>query len=223
MLYRLHEDLSYCQIDGHLIFLDLGKDRYFRLSDRLERVFLTYLKGNAQADLEVGDLVHRNILVPTPDETRRTQAQPIALPSRSALEANPTASKPDARVLLEVFAIVCSTQWRLKTQPLKHLINALVDYQRRMKATVLSTRNEATVLEAVSIFRQARPYVPIETCCLLDSVSLVQYLARRRVHAHMVIGVTCDPFAAHCWVQTRDWVLNDTVGNVIAHTPILEV
>lgn len=126
-------------------------------------------------------------------------------------------------MLLEIFAIVCSTQWRLKTRPLKHLIDTLVDYQRRMKATVLSTRNEATVLEAVSIFRQARPYVPIETCCLLDSVSLVQYLARRRVHARMVIGVTCDPFAAHCWVQTRDWVLNDTVGNVIAHTPIMEV
>ena len=78
------------------------------------------------------------------------------------------------------------------------------------------------MLKAAETFRRARLYVPIETCCLLDSLSLIDFLSRRRLPARLVFGVTSDPFAAHCWVQAGEWVLNDLVGNVIAHTPILE-
>ena len=56
--------------------------------------------------------------------------------------------------------------------------------------------------------------------CLLDSIALVRFLARRGLYAQLVFGVTDDPFSAHCWVQAGDLVLNDTVGDVSAHTPI---
>ena len=33
-------------------------------------------------------------------------------------------------------------------------------------------------------------------------------------------GVTSEPFAAHCWVQAGDIVLNETLSDANAHTPI---
>lgn len=49
---------------------------------------------------------------------------------------------------------------------------------------------------------------------------MIIFLARRRLHASIVFGVTGDPFGAHCWVQTSDLVLSDTLGNATGHTPI---
>jgi hypothetical protein len=36
-----------------------------------------------------------------------------------------------------------------------------------------------------------------------------------------VIGVKLNPFAAHCWLQVGDVVLNDLPERVAAFTPIL--
>lgn len=36
MHYRLRENLSYCDVDGHLIFFDVAQDRYFKLTGSLE-------------------------------------------------------------------------------------------------------------------------------------------------------------------------------------------
>ena len=43
------------------------------------------------------------------------------------------------------------------------------------------------------------------------------------MHANLVFGVTGDPFSAHCWVQVDELVLNDTLGNANAYTPIRTV
>lgn len=222
MPYRLREDLSYCQVDGHLIFLDLEEDRYFQLPDYLERVLLAHQHDDPQPGMEVSALVRQNILTPTPAAESTLRGAESVLPSRSAIEHKSAARPHDIRTLLEVFAIVCSTQLQLKTRRLKHNIEALVDRRQRETAGVPATP-ESSLLEAAATFRRARLYVPIETCCLLDSLSMLWFLSRRRLSARLVFGVTRDPFAAHCWVQTGDWVLNDTVGNVNAYTPIREI
>jgi hypothetical protein len=55
--YRLHDDLSFCQVDGHLVFLDVGRDRYFRLSERMERTLLAYLESGESPGLDIRMLV----------------------------------------------------------------------------------------------------------------------------------------------------------------------
>lgn len=222
MPYRLHEEMSYCQVDGHLIFLDMEEDRYFRLPDRLERAFLAQLHGDTHPDIGVGDLVRQNILIPCFNVEEPQRASTIVLPSRSAIERKSAAPSLDTRTLFEVFATVFSMQLQLKTRRLKHLVHALVEH-RQCKTETLRTASDSSFLKAADTFRRARPYVPIENCCLLDSLSMVRFLSRRRLSARLVFGIARDPFAAHCWVQAGDWVLNDTVGNVIAHTPIREI
>jgi hypothetical protein len=65
--------------------------------------------------------------------------------------------------------------------------------------------------------------VPIPSVCLSDSIALLDLLARRGLAADLVFGVKLNPFAAHCWVQAGDVVLNETVECVRRHTEILVV
>jgi Transglutaminase-like superfamily len=226
MLYRLRAGVSYCPVDGSLIFLDLGEDRYFRLSHRLEKMFLAYLCSDGQPEVDVSDLVRQNILVQAVDAEPASYASVIAPPSLSAIEHKSPAPRLDALTLLEVLATVCSTQLQLRTRRLNRIIAKVIAYRQHMAAHIPFAPNGAQterLMESAGAFRHARRYVPIETSCLLDSLALVAFLARRRLSADLIFGVTHNPFAAHCWVQAGDWVLNDTVGNVAAHTPIRKV
>jgi hypothetical protein len=59
--------------------------------------------------------------------------------------------------------------------------------------------------------------------CLLDSLTLVNFLAAQRLFPRWVIGVKTNPFRAHSWVQCGDMVLNDQHENVRRFKPILVV
>ena len=226
MFYRLREGLSHCPVDGSLIFLDLDEDRYFRLSNRLEKMFLAYLSSDGQPEVDVSDLVRQHILVQAIGAEPTSYAAVIASPSFSAIEHKSPAPTFDALTSLEVLATVCSTQLQLRTRHLNHMIAKLIAYRQHRTAHIPFAPNgphAELLIKSAGAFSDARRYVPIDTSCLLDSVAMVKFLARRRLSADLIFGVTHNPFAAHCWVQAGDWVLNDTVGNVTAHTPIRKV
>lgn len=227
MPYRLRDGVSYCPVDGFLIFLDVEEDRYFRLSHRLERVFLAYLKSDIYSPHEVGELVRRNILVPSTTEGEAPHLPAvIAKPTLSLVEQRPHTLPFAPLIQLEVCATVCSTQWRLRRQRLSQILTNMAAYRQHKAARPSLSSGEPKRVrfeQNASTFRHARRYVPIETSCLLDSISLVRFLARRGLLSDLVFGVTHNPFAAHCWVQAEGFILNDTVGNVAAHTPIRKV
>jgi hypothetical protein len=52
---------------------------------------------------------------------------------------------------------------------------------------------------------------------------LLEYLAWYRIFPTWVFGVQTRPFAAHCWLQHENIVLNDTVEHVTRYTPIMTV
>lgn len=220
MPYRLRDNVSSCQVNDHLVFLDLGEDRYFRLSTRMETALLACLHGDAHPETHVDELVRRGILTCDDRPGRQLSNPDIGPPLRSSMEQRSDMPRLGLPVVMEVVSIVCSMQLQLKTRRLVHVINALNAYRRRFSTGAVSTRGETSLLRAASLFRRARLYVPIETCCLLDSLSMLRFLARRRMSATLVLGVTDDPFSAHCWVQAGVWVLNDTIGNATAYTPI---
>jgi len=79
-------------------------------------------------------------------------------------------------------------------------------------------------LESVSLrFRHARALVPIGPTCLQDSLALRDWLGSRQASAAIVFGVKLDPFAAHCWVQSENTVLNDAPDKVREFTPVFVV
>ncbi len=220
MPYRLKEGLSFCVADGHLVFLDLAEDRYFRLSSANESIFRAFLAHGDVLDGESGKLVRAGVLVEAmccdPDMVTSNIQRPV----RSALE-QPAASaryRPAIGIIAEVMATVLSTRQRLRSRPLKDVVDNVTS-NRRSSADPNGTTETALVSAAIE-FSRARRYVPIEPSCLLDSLSLVRFLSRRCMPATIVFGVALTPFAAHCWVQSGDMVLNDTLSNANAHTPI---
>lgn len=221
MSYALRDDVSFCWVDGRPVFLDTGSDRYFQLSPSLERVFIAYFgdAGCAQGDLS--GLIEKSILVRVATDAARLSAVRIDRPSYSAFEQPSSREPVRLIVLLEVLAIVCLTSLQMRRHALKAILASLDSYRKlRTTPSALDCPIDPRLTHAAIEFMRARLYVPVEMVCLLDSLSMVRFLARRGLSANVVFGVACDPFSAHCWVQANDWILNDTVGNASAHTPI---
>lgn len=221
MFYSLRNGLSFCQVDGRLIFLDVRDDRYFRLSDGLEHSFIAYAKGNRGAD--VAALVARNILVASKDPHSRIAPVSVETPSRSALE-QPSPASLHLNSLIEVFVAICSMRRQLRTRPLELILESTMTVgpgeSQGDPGSQPASALEQPLLEASGEFRLARAYALVENCCLLDSLAMIKFLAKRKLRASIVFGVTSEPFSAHCWVQSGNLVLNDTVGHANAHTPI---
>ncbi|MCC4594059.1 lasso peptide biosynthesis B2 protein [Xanthomonas campestris pv. phormiicola] len=221
MAYKLRNDLWFCQSSDHLIFLDTHQDRYFRLPPAMEHAYLRYLQGDPAADVAAlldQSLVARMRLTDSP-------AQPCAIqpPARSALEQAPNAPGLRLAPLLDVSAAVASALLRLKTRPLNEALAGMARDRQRHTTAATQRVHRATATELVDAaraFNRVRLYVPVAPTCLLDSIALALFLARRRLHAMVVFGVIGIPFSAHSWVQSGDMVLNDTVGNANAYTPI---
>jgi len=75
----------------------------------------------------------------------------------------------------------------------------------------------------IRAFEHARLIRSAADRCLPRSIALALGLAARGCRAHVVIGVKLAPFAAHCWAQAGDEVLNDSAEEVQRYTPILVV
>jgi len=222
MHYKVRNDLSYCVVDGHAVFLDIGADQYFRLPDKVEQAFLAYVSGSDRSRATETILIERNILIPGQGMHREHPFGEVGTPLRSASEMPLCYGGSAALALPEVMVTTWRCWQRIATWPLSNVFNEAVRYRARYCGPLASSgrRGEEGLLRSVGVFQRARLYVPIETRCLLDSISLFRFLARRHFHSRLVLGVTNDPFSAHCWVQARDIVLNDTIGNAMTHTII---
>jgi hypothetical protein len=220
--YRLRDDLSFCRVEGHLVFLDIENDQYFRLPRARELAFLAYVESGTCEGANLRELVEHNVLTAQPPIALRTPSTDMQRPTQSALEVTLPKKKATVNALLGVFSAVCSTHWLLRKRSLKAVLESLVAYRSARTSRPLPPSGEQLTATAAT-FGRLRLWVPIDTCCLLDSIALVRFLARRRLYANIVFGVTGDPFSAHCWVQVGELVLNDTVGDVNVYTSIRTV
>jgi len=224
--YRLRDDLSFARVEGHLVFLDVDNDQYFQLPKARECAFLAYVEGGTCEEGKLRDLLKHNILTVQTPISHRIPRSNMRCPTRSALEGNIPKRTITVTASLGVFSDVCSTQFQLKARRLKAVLQSLAAYRSAHTSRSPHPSSHPTseqLASAAALFRHLRLLVPINTCCLLDSIALIRFLARRSMHANLVFGVTGDPFSAHCWVQVDELVLNDTLGNANAYTPIRTV
>lgn len=220
MNYRLRDNLSYCVIGNHAVFLDVEADRYFTLPDSMEHAFLTHI-GAPGRGTAPEELVGCGLLVGSSE----ADVVPIGIegPSRSAQEVPTTRDQLGIKIIAEVTTTLCGCRRKLRTMPLKEVLNEAASYRdsRCPPGTGVTTHlDEQQLLQTAGAFERARRYIPVDMCCLPDSLALLRFLSRRRLHCNIVFGVTYDPFSAHCWVQFHDIALNETVGAAKAHTVI---
>ncbi|TAM25556.1 MAG: hypothetical protein EPN68_07960, partial [Rhodanobacter sp.] len=184
MHYRLRENISCCDVDGHLIFLDIAQDRYFKLTGALEKAMRRFLVHENVAPALMGSLATAQILVETSDPAAHATTANIQLPTCSAIEQPAATSnrRLSAAIVVEVMATVWWVRHQLKTRALKTILETAGAYRDRKTGTheiAASTDPEDNLLRANEQFARARRYVPIEPICLLDSLSLLRFLSRR--------------------------------------------
>lgn len=223
MGWKLHEDLSFCRVGGRFVFLDVGRDRYFHLPEAQEHAFTSLVNGDDTDEAVIRHLADQHILEEAMEPDSVPRPASIATVSRSAFEEADGHEAPGIGALVEVLAITYATSRQLKRKRLKAVLDQTASYCRHRIARASRTVMTCKTVDAHSasaLFMRARAFSPIDTICLLDSLSMLKFLANRGLHANLVFAVTSDPFSAHCWVQSGDTVLNDTVGSAHAHTPI---
>lgn len=198
-------------VNGRPVFMDLNDDSYFMLEPEEETAFLASAGkecpgvGNSLRPGELGDAEGPAV---GPVECTRPTSSVLAIPQSRSRGA-----------LLDAFPV-----WRL-------LLNVRSALRRKSIAAVLSgcvgrgvRAIEADVAASApmlaSRFARARRLVPLPGNCLTDSLALVRWLHEHGAGATLIFGVKLDPFAAHCWVQTDEILLNDHLERVERFIPV---
>lgn len=81
----------------------------------------------------------------------------------------------------------------------------------------------ARIAAVVAGFRTVLPWAPRQGACLFRASVLLRALRHAGQDAVWVFGVRTWPFAAHCWLQIHDAVLDDDPERVGLFTPIMAV
>ena len=101
-----------------------------------------------------------------------------------------------------------------------HWVVAFVKKRRPGSAGLAASPSAAQLTET---YRRLRPLLFSRTDrCLLDSLSLINFLRRYDVRASWRFGIRLEPFKAHAWAQAGGTVLDDMAANVHNFTVILE-
>lgn len=209
MILRLPPHLGLCEVDGRLLLLDLHKDRYFQLDEGSAGAIKRWRGGESIEPEALALLVKKGLLCPG-DASAPASTVP-ASPRLSLLDQDSSRSSGAALLLPEV------GRWLLlvRRELARGLDHAVAMLERRR-----GVDGGAHVGLHAERFRRARRLIPFAPNCLTDSLALSAFLARRRVAHQLVFGVKLDPFAAHCWLQCDDLVLNDAVDRVASFVPI---
>lgn len=220
--YRLPDHLSFCEVDGRTIFLDLQRDRYIQLDPDTRWILQRY--GEASKALEeAGPDVERlralGLIVPSEWPATLAPAT-TSVPLRSLLDEPCQSPRPAWPLLPELLETLLRSRRTLKRGGLEVAVN---EVRLRNAIPFGPAPSIAELAATVGRFRAARRLIPVQPNCLLDSLSLSAFLSRRGARADLVFGVKLDPFAAHCWLQTADAIVNDGADIVTAFTPVLAV
>lgn len=232
----LNEDVYFCVTEGQGVFLDLRQDDYSAVplppefsrgdivasDDAISAAFEPFRADLIAAKLLVartghpgGFLAYQSITRPTTHIFHPDDQRAFGLPGATL-----------GKVRLSVRDVV---DFLLASRRAAHLLKT-----RAIHETVRSVRTRKAAharreqdLEAIrrqtAIFRKLRPFYPRGYLCLYDALALIEFLARRRLFPTWVFGVQAQPFGAHCWVQSGEYVLNESTEYANQFTPLMTV
>lgn len=198
-------NLAWCTIDGTTVLLDIDGDRYLRLTDFQNTQFL------AAAGTAARDGPNQPAGFPRP-----ASWQP-PLRRSAALDEGPFRLSDVARSLW--------MQRRIERRLAARSFAQVIGEARKTisQCDPNASLAEEPVRREIRAFAHARLLRTAADRCLPRSLALALRLARHGCQANVVFGVRLAPFAAHCWVQAREEVLNDELEDVLRYTPILVV
>ncbi|MDP9424243.1 MAG: lasso peptide biosynthesis B2 protein [Pseudomonadota bacterium] len=185
--------------------MDERADSYFMLEDEDEALFLSsfaagfpLLSDQRLQDAFVIDGAPAEILRAICPDPKRSVADEANVHGAALAE------------IVWIAWLVYSTRAGLAKKPIEKILADILTCHGHCEAD----GNPERLIGDARRFMTARRLVPIKPNCLLDSLSLLRWLGPARSGAMLVFGAKLDPFAAHCWVQADDLLLNDALEAV---------
>ncbi len=216
----LRPGVSLCEASGRLIFLDLHADRYFALEAAPEAAVRALLAGQPErADRDQLDRLLAGGLLHVARENEGLRPCPaISQPSTSLLDQ--MLPKVSIAPLLGAARDLLHARLRLAARG----IAAVLDHVSAAKARHASRpADDGQLARVAAAFDASARLTRSHDQCLARSAAAATRLAMLGVGVDLVIGVRVRPFAAHCWIQTNAWLVNDRHDTVRAYTPILVI
>lgn len=212
MPWHLSPDTYCCSVAGRTVFLDAGRDRYLLVPARMQPAFDTW-SHTPGAPLP-------DALAPLATVGMVTES-PAVRPGRKSLPVAPVASELER--VRSRWDGLAGWRWSWPIFRARHELKyrgflATLETVRAAKAAIVGPSDPRPLAQSL---RAARGHRSIAGDCLVQSIALMKLLHQRQSSAALVIGVTLEPFRAHCWVQHGDMVLNDEIDVVAPFTPIL--
>lgn len=211
----LHPSLSFCEVQGSHIFLDIERDRYFSLSPSLGASFRALYQGASASPNAVDALKAMAIVV----------ADASGSPLAPCAPHIATESLIDRPPLLRAFGPMPGLIWslartrtRLRRRGLNRLLRELSGTRRAAPKVVDNA--DARLHRIADAFERLALLATTHDQCLVRSFALARYLAREGLGPELVFAVRLSPFKAHCWVECRGFLVNDRIERVHHFMPI---
>lgn len=193
--------------------MDARTDTYFTLEASQKSELIAMLDCGARVGCDPR-LAAAMGIEGEPAEIVRANCLP---PGRSLVDEQASTRWPGAADLISTARLVIGTRSRLRRSPIEMV---LADFLATRPTIIETSLYGAQLSAVVRRFLSARRLVPVKGNCLTDSLALLRLLGPAGHGAMLVFGVKLNPFAAHCWVQADDLVLNDRLENVASFSPV---
>ncbi len=215
----LRDGVSFCETSGRLLFLDVRRDRYFCLAPPTEAAFQRLVRRDQNAgDTQVEKrLLADGLLRAVPGDAVPT-ACALPMPIASALDdAETKRSTGQTGALLRL----ARSELSLRFLGLRRALRGVARHKARARATI-GLSDAAIAAPGLGFHAAALLASPLDRC-LPRSIATAHRYFSLGIRVDLVIGVKLQPFAAHCWVQRGELLLNDRLDTVRNFTPILAI
>ena len=236
--YLLAPHVYPCVSGQHVVLMDLERDKYVAVApaDRLAAWVRGWPVGSMQAadtpdDADAGaralvsQMLAHGMLVSDPHVGKPAVPVSAARAARTLVEFNLDDRPRTGTALLWRFGRSClQAQLALKLRPIQAIVETVRSRKTAHTTSDVRDVDPVRLRSLVATFTRLRPlFYTLRSACLLDSLTLVHFLAAEGIHADWVFGVKTGPFDAHCWVQHGEVALNDAPDRVRQYSPILIV
>lgn len=223
MSYALAPGLSFCDADGRRVFLDLGRDRYFCLSEHADQAFAALVEGAGLDGATIARL-----------ETLRQKGILVAAggtspprPCRAGLflhaplddETPPRTGWPGT---LRAAVSVLRAKHDLRRQPLGRLCSDLAAHKARLGQRERAPHPGELAAMAFTFDTSSRIVGALDQCLAL-SLAIARRGLAQGLRSELVFGVKVRPFQAHAWVVIDHVLISDRSHVVAQFTPIATV
>lgn len=225
--YFLPQHVHACFAANRTIFLDMKRGTYFGLDPDQTGMLRHALDDPTEASAPpvAAELIGVGLLTTSRSASKTFLPPSTHAPETSLLPLIDTPPRISTARVVRFFATCSSVALRLKLRPLEHSLSHLTQRKSRVRthfATDASHLDQARDLTRAFIHLRPLAYAA-RNRCLLDSLTLAEFLASYGIRATCIFGVRANPFEAHCWVQIGSHVVNETPEMAQRYAPILSV